>query len=549
MAPAPPAPRPRQIIDQWGNPIPSSRIAQLRQHQAGPRLGTPRSPYSTYQPTRGLTPASLGALLSQSAQGQSQQFMELLEEIEEKDMHYGSVLSTRKRQVSQLPITVTAASEDARHQEHAAFLRRWLDTDTLAVSLVDMLGGISKGFSVLEIAWLTQPGKFWPLRLNYRPQRFFEVDWRDGDTVMMRDNADLVPLGLHKFVVHRHPSKSGNVLRSGLGRVAVWGWMFKSFTMQDWAIFVHNYGAPIRVGRYGPESTNEDRAVLWRAVSNIAGDMAAIIPKSMEVDFIEVKNAGDSAKLYEARCRYLDEQISKIVLGQTATTDANPGSHAAGQTHRLVQEDIERSDARMLSTTVNRQLVPQIIAFNFGPQDAYPRVLIGRPDEVPIAQVIDGVQKLGPMGLRVRASEIRDRLGLKPPEEAEGAEPQDDVIGGRAPAAAPPMGAAGGSGGTDPPRSAAPLLRRLVQLQSQGIADDAMDALVDRLSADAAGTLHGLSEEVLLQMEEATDMADLGQRLAGLRLDPAELATVIGRNLALANLVGQALMSDEVGGV
>ncbi|MBW6402043.1 DUF935 domain-containing protein [Roseomonas sp. HJA6] len=547
MASAPQAPRPRQIIDQWGNPIPPSRIAQLRQHQAMPRVGTPRSPYSTYQPTRGLTPASLGALLSQSAQGQSQQLMELLEEIEEKDLHYASVLSTRKRQVAQLPITVTAASEDARHKEHADFLRRWLDTDTLAVSLVDMLDGVSKGFSVLEISWLTEPRKVWPLRLVYRPQRFFDVDWRDGDTVMMRDNADLVPLGLHKFVVHRHPSKSGNLLRSGIGRVAVWAWMFKSFTMQDWAIFVHNYGAPIRLGRYGPESTEEDRAVLWRAVANVAGDMAAIVPKSMEVEFVQVQNAADSAKLYEARCRYLDEQISKVVLGQTATTDANPGSHAAGQTHRLVQEDIERSDAGMLSTTVNRQLAPQIIAFNFGPQDAYPRVHIGRPDEVPLKDVIDGVQKLGPLGLRVRGSEMRDRLGLKPVEEAEGKEPDEDVIGGRAPAPTPTVGAAGGPGGADLPRPTQ-IMKRLVQLQSQGLTDDAMDALVDRLSADAAGALHGLTAEVLQQMETATDLPDLAQRLVGLRLDPAELATAIGRSLALANLVGQALVADETAG-
>lgn len=547
MALAPPAQRSAQIIDQWGNPIPPAQIARLREHRAMPRLGSPRQPFSTYQPTSGLTPASLGSILSQASLGQSQQFMELLEEIEERDLHYASVLSTRKRQVAQLPITVTAAGEDARYQEHAEFLRKWLTTETLAVSLVDMLDGISKGFSVLEISWKTEPGCIWPLRLVYRPQRFFEVDWRDGNTVLMRDNADFLPLGLHKFVVHRHPSKSGLLLRSGLGRVAVWAWMFKQFTMQDWAVFVHNYGAPIRVGRYGPESTNEDRAVLWKAVSNIAGDMAAIIPRSMEIEFKEVANAADSAKLFEARCRYLDEQISKLVLGQTATTDANPGSHAAGQTHRLVQEDIERSDAGMLSATVNRQLVPQIISFNFGSQDAYPKVAIGRPDEVPLEKVVAAVKDLGPQGLRVKASEIRDRLGLTPPDQVEGQPEEPDVIGGRAPAAPPAGGAAGGSGGPALPRPA-PLLRRMVQLQAQGLGDDAIDALVERVSADAAGALHGLTEAVLQELEAANDLPDLAQRLVGLQLDPAELAEVMGRSLALANLVGQAMVADEAAG-
>jgi phage gp29-like protein len=530
------------IIDQWGNPISSGQIARLRQHQAMPRMASPRQPFSTYHPTSGLTPASLASILSASSLGQSQQYMELLEEIEEKDLHYAAVLSTRKRQVAQLPVRVKAASEEGPHQEHADFIRRWLAKGALGANLFHMLDAVSKGYSVQEIIWQTEPGRVWPLRLVYRPQRYFEVDWRDGDTMLMRQNSGLAPLSLHKFMVHRHPSKSGLVLRSGLGRVALWAWMFKAYTQQDWATFAHNFGAPIRVGRYGPESSVEDRAVLWRAVTNIAGDMAAIIPRSMEVEFIEAKNAANSAELFEARCRYLDEQISKLVLGQTATTDANTGSHAAGRTHRLVQEDIERSDAAMVANTCNRQLIPQIVAFNFGPQDEYPEVEIGWPDEVPLAEVVDAVAKLGPLGLRVKASEIRDRLNLTPPEDAEaeeGAPAVEDVIGGRAPT--PPAAPSPGRPG------AAPMLRRLVQLQSQQPEPEITDALVARLAEDAAGVLHGLSDQVLAEIEAATDLADLGARIAALRLDPAELARVMGRSLALAQLVGEASIAEQVG--
>ncbi len=60
-----------------------------------------------------------------------------------------------------------------------------------------------------------------------------------------------MPLIPHKFVVHRHKTKSGLTIRSGIARVACWAWMFKAFTVKDWAIFVQNYGQPIRVGKYG----------------------------------------------------------------------------------------------------------------------------------------------------------------------------------------------------------------------------------------------------------------------------------------------------------
>jgi len=541
----PPAQQRRQIIDQWGTPISPDRIARLRMHDAMPRPASSRSPFSTYQPTNGLTPASLGSILSSASLGQSQQYMELLEEIEEKDLHYAAVLGTRKRQVSQLPIRVKAAGEEAAQQKHAEFLRQWIATGTLDAALEDMLDGISKGFSVLEIIWQTQPGMVWPIRLVYRPQRHFEVDWRDGDTIQLRENAGLVPLRPHKFLVHRHRSKSGLILRAGLGRVALWAWMFKSFTMQDWAVFVHNYGAPIRIGRYGPESTNEDRAVLWRAVSNIAGDMAAIIPASMEMELVTAGNVAQTGELFENRCRYLNEEMSKLLLGQTSTTDATPGSHAIGSTHRQVQDDVERGDAKKLRITVNGQLVPQIIAFNFGPQPSYPQIEIGHPDEVPLEKVITAVKDLGPLGLTVKAAEIHSRLGTTPPEATD-----TDVIGGRAPAAPPPEGpgAADASGGATPPRpgqtKGGQLLKKLVQLQFQQPEREPIDALVDRLAQDAAGALHGLTEDVLLELEAATDMPDLGRRLAALELDPAQLGEVIGRSLALANLVGQALVAE-----
>ncbi len=68
-------------------------------------------------------------------------------------------------------------------------------------------------------------------------------------------------------VVHRHPTKSGLPLRSGLARLAAWSWMFKNFTVRDWQIFVTVYGQPLRLGKYSPGASEADKEVLWRAVA------------------------------------------------------------------------------------------------------------------------------------------------------------------------------------------------------------------------------------------------------------------------------------------
>jgi phage gp29-like protein len=306
--------------------------------------------------------------------------------------------------------------------------------------------------------------------------------------------------------------------------------MWKAFTMRDWAAFVQNYGQPMRLGRYGPESTAEDRNVLWRAVANIAGDCAAIVPRGMEIEFVEVGDLKAGSDLYERRADWMDRQVSKAVLGQTTTTDAVSGGHAVSREHRLVQEDIERADARMLANSILRQVMHSIIAFNFGPQPAYPKLLIGRPDEVPLKEVIDGLARLVPLGLRVEQSQVRDRLGLKDPDA------DAELLGGPAPAAPPSL-----------PRPSVTALNSIRELASQQLTTpDAVEALTARLAQDADGALAGLTDAVRAEIEAATDMQDLAQRLALLQLDPAALATAMGRGMAIAHLAGQAALLDEL---
>jgi len=520
------------LLDQYGKTIPAAEIAALRDRTVVPTLAGIRQPFSGH-PADGLTPARLAGIHREAANGHSLRYVELAEDIEERDLHYAAVLGTRRRSVSQLPITVEAASDDPAHVEHADLVRGWVAEGVLEDALFDMTDSIGKGYAVLEIIWGVEAGRFLPVALEWRSQRWFDTDRVDGDTIMLREGATLLPLSPHKFLVHRHPNKSGLVMRSGIARLCSWAWMFKAFTVKDWAQFVQNYGQPIRLGRYGADSTDGDRAVLWRAVANIAGDCAAIVPKGMEIEFVEVKNSNDGSKLYLERADWLNREISKAVLGQVATTDAVSGGHAVSQEHRLVQEDIERFDARRLSVTVTRQLVRNIVAFNFGPQAAYPKLRIGRPDEVPLGVLADALHKLVPLGLRVEASQIRDRLGLEEPEDG------CEVLG---PAGMGPPPKPGAPGGAAP---ANPMMARLLTLQAQQ-QPDPVEALTQRLADDAQGALAGLTDAVRAAVEAATDMTDLANRLAGLELDPAALAAAIRGGLAMAHLAGEAALLDEL---
>lgn len=535
------------LLDQFGQVIDPATIRRLREEEAKPTLAGVRPAFGAF-PADGMTPARLAAIHRAAAQGSALTYLELAEDIEERDLHYGSVLGTRKRQVAQLPIIVEAASDDTAHVEHADFIRRWLDTGVLDEAMFDVLDAVGKGFSVHEVIWRMEPGRIEPEALIWRPQRWFSVATSTaaladptvtfGETIMLREGATLAPLLPHKFLVHRHKAKSGLIMRSGLARLASWAWMWKAFTLRDWAGFVQNYGQPMRLGRYGPESSSEDRDVLWQAVANIAGDCAAIIPRGMDVEFIEPGDLKAGAELYERRADWMDRQMSKAVLGQTTTTDAVSGGHAVSREHRLVQEDIERADARMLQVSITRQLVQAIIAFNFGPQDAYPKLLIGRPEEVPLKEVVDALDKLIPHGLRVEASQVRGRLGLVEPDA------NAEILGAAKAAPAPPLA----TSALPMRRDGKPDLKALALNAAQLATPDAVEALTQRMAEDAAGAMAGLTDAVRAEIEAATDMADLGERLARLQLDPKALAAAMGRGMAIAHLAGQAALLDELAG-
>lgn len=536
--------RPSKILGPDGQPFDLDEL--FGPPRAGPTLAGVRSPISGH-PADGLTPSRLAAIHAAAADGDMLAYLELAEDIEERDLHYLGVMGTRKRQVSQLPIAVHAASDDAKHVAHADLVREWLQTDVLQLALFDLLDAIGKGVSILEVEWETTPEAVRPKALTYRPQRWFELDRLSLDEPMLREGTGLEPLAPHRFLIHRHKAKSGLTIRSGIARAASWGWMYKAFTARDWAVFVQNYGQPVRVGKYDAGSTQQDRDVLWRAVANIAGDCAAIIPKSMEIEFIETMDVSRGSELYERRCDWLDRQVSKVVLGQTATTDASPGSHAAGRTHRLVQEDLERADALLVSATLTRQLIPYLVAFNFGPQPRYPKLVLGRPDELPLAELVDAIHKLGPLGLEVEESQLLDRLGMT--EKAESADGKPvRVVGGRPAAPLPGLGAP-----LDPKAGLAPgqlpageLTRHLVSLHASAPDPDHVAALSRRVAEDAAGALAGLTEEIRNAFDAASDMQDLVARLERLQLDPTAFAEAMHRGMALAFLTGRAALLDEL---
>lgn len=514
------AERTSKLVDQWGQPI-ERRV--LKEEVAAPTLTGVRSPLSGY-PTNGLDPERLAGLLRQADEGEPLRYLELAEQLEEKDPHYAGVIATRKRSVAQIEITVEEAADDPLATEKADLVRGWLKRDELQDELFHILDAVGKGFSATEIIWDASEGQWWPDRLEWRDPRWFRFARKDGNTPLLRDEGGDKPLPPFKFILASIAAKSGLRIRSGLARQVAWAWMFKAFTQRDWAIFTQTFGQPVRVGKFDSGATEEDKATLYRAVANIAGDCAAIIPASMEIEFIESKNVGQGSDLYRSRADWLDQQVSKVVLGQTATTDAIAGGHAVGREHRQVQEDIERADARALSAILNRDLIRPWIDLNYGAQKSYPRIVIARPDEEDLVKFADSLATLVPLGVRVPVSHVRDKFGLPEPDGDE------EVL--VAPAErAPQPGAPGDPEPPMPPESQTAPQSALPALS--------LDQALAATRSAATPELDAMLERIGAILSRVSSLDELELELARLDLQGGDLQEVMKKALALAELTGR----------
>ncbi|KAF0676747.1 DUF935 domain-containing protein [Profundibacterium mesophilum] len=419
-----------RLLDRYGNPV---RVAALEQPRAEPGVTGIRQAFASTVAS-GLTPERLAGILRACDLGDLTDYLVLAQEMEERDPHYFAVMGTRKRAVSGIAPRVIPAGEDTPSKTIAAAVEARIAEHEGFSDLVEaLLDAIGKGFSLVEIDWRRTGAQWWPEDFIHVDPRFVTFDRETGRELRLVDEADPVDgIALEPFRFMRHVArmKSGLAFRGGIARVAAFGWMCKAYGLKDWVAFVETYGLPLRLGRYDAGATKDDVAALYRAVANIGTDAAAVLPRSMEIDFTDTKATGGD-RVFENLARYVDEQVSKAVLGQTMTSD-DGSSMAQAQVHNEVRHDIASADARAVGNTINRDLVRPFVDLNFGVQKAYPRLVIEIEEAEDTEMVIRNVDRLAKLGLTFKASELRARLKFTEPEQG------DEVIGGATAPAAPP---------------------------------------------------------------------------------------------------------------
>jgi len=364
--------------------------------------------------------------MRRAAEWSPQQYMEAAEQVEEKDGHYRSVLQTRKMGVLALPWHVTPASDDPRDVEIAEFVTETFGRRGFQAMLFDALDGLAKGYSVTEIEWSldANPGRMIPGKYHHRDPRYFSFDFETMTRVQLRtDEAPTygVPLTPSKFVSHIPKLKSGKIPRAGLAYTVMGLWICKSFVLKDWMAFSEVFGMPLRYGKYNEAATDEEKDALLDALQNLGSDASMIISKAAELEILG-NNTTTHGDFYEKAERFFNQEISKVVLGQTMTTE-DGSSLAQAKVHGEVRSDIRNADAKALAETINGDLLTPLVQLNFGLEVSLPVFAFDISEPEDLQALAESLVPFIDRGLPVSHAQIYERFGLTPPAEG------DEVLG------------------------------------------------------------------------------------------------------------------------
>ncbi len=418
--------RTSSILGPDGRPI---VLKTLSEEIATPTVAGVRRTHEDRVAT-GLTPERLGTILRDAAEGNARSYLTLAEEMEERYLHYASQLQTRRLAIESVDPTIEVNGAATKIVDA---IEELINDDGFLEARGHLPDAINKSYAVCEMMWEYERKALRPVAYLDRDARFFQMDRLSLRNLRLAVDGSIEgeELPQAKFIRHIPRTRLGLPLRRGMARPAAWAYLIQQFGLQDWAAFSEVYGMPLRVGKYNAGASGADKRTLLKAVASIANDAAAIIPAGMDIEFHEVNGTNGSA-VFGGLLEYVDKQISKLVVGQTMTSD-DGSSLGQAKIHNEVRLELLRADCRQLAITINRDLIKTFVDLNFGPQEKYPFLQLPVPDPEDVEALSKALGTLVPLGLRVKQAEIREKVGLSDPQDG------DELLTPPAASATPPV--------------------------------------------------------------------------------------------------------------
>lgn len=268
------------------------------------------------------------------------------------DAHLTAVINSRHEAVLGQPFVLTRTDTNGKtNPDHKA--QKLLEQPWLEDLIRHLLQAQLEGYVLIELGEMTPRGpegvyKFPmeyldPVRGHLLPEAS-----PGGTSIPYRSDAGLM----------QHLIEAGRPEDLGLLYKAAPHVLWKRSATKFWAEYCQLFGMPVAIAR-----TSALDPTRKEALSQMLQDMRAayhiVMDKEEELDFVE-SSRSDGSAVYDRLVDRCNSELSKLMLGQTMTTD-NGSSLAQARVHQQVLHTLTRADLRQIERVMNNQVLPRLV--------------------------------------------------------------------------------------------------------------------------------------------------------------------------------------------
>lgn len=322
--------------------------------------------------------------------------------------HLQAEFSKRKLVVLNQPISIIAWDQNDPADVAAADACAdiFSNVPNLITTLSHLLDSALFPVAVAEKTYDVENGKFVLSKLIKVPHHL--LDFTTGSLKIRatdekgQPKSTLIDPDPSSYVVHRAHLLSTPDKLGGPMRAIIYWWLFATQSRDWWMRFLQRYGIPLMIGKY-PHGADDQRKLLLRAMSTLNRALGLAITRDTSLEFAKIDNMTGDA--FVAVQDFANKEISKIVLGQTLSSDSQPTALGSGNAalHNDVRNDLSLFDRVSLAQTIRDQIVAQYHASNNLPGNV-PRVRLG--PAVDPSEMLTLLKAMREAGLKPSASAI-----------------------------------------------------------------------------------------------------------------------------------------------
>lgn len=184
--------------------------------------------------------------------------------------------------------------------------------------------------------------------------------------------------------------------------------MMKMYNEINWAEYCEKFGTPFSVVKTDLQNkqTRDNAASMLR---NIGSSGWAVLNTT---DDITMMSPSGGSSDFEGFLKYINEQLSIAILGQTLTSQSQTGgTEKLGNIHSQVLGEIIQSDIYFLESQITDKLIPRLKKLGILP-DSVKEFKMKRKESVNPDKLLENVKKIKDMGYTVDAEWLSKKLNI-----------------------------------------------------------------------------------------------------------------------------------------